>query len=160
MSAGVVAYLQRAEPLLLRDHRACSARDQPGAIRGRLAATRPLWIALAVLMVLTPLGILAAGSAWGEWAPAGFLEPLGTPNQIAAASGQAPPPANAPAGLQRLASFWTAPMPRYAPPFLKSPAFGYMLSAMSGTGLIILVFLFAAGWDSADADVPDESRLH
>jgi len=34
-------------------------------------------------------------------------------------------------------------MPRYAPPFLKSPAFGYLLSAMAGTGLILLVTLFA-----------------
>jgi hypothetical protein len=36
-------------------------------------------------------------------------------------------------------------MPRYAPPFLKSPSFGYLLSAVSGTGLIILTF-FVAGW--------------
>ena len=36
-------------------------------------------------------------------------------------------------------------MPQYAPPFLKSPAFGYLLSAMTGTGLILLVILFA-GW--------------
>jgi hypothetical protein len=36
-------------------------------------------------------------------------------------------------------------MPRYAPSFLKSPAFGYLLSAMTGTGVILLVVLFA-GW--------------
>ena len=34
-------------------------------------------------------------------------------------------------------------MPRYAPPFLKSAAFGYALSAMAGTGMILLVFLTA-----------------
>ncbi len=28
---------------------------------------RKAWIALAVLAVLSPLGILAIGSAWGEW---------------------------------------------------------------------------------------------
>ena len=74
VSAGVVAYLQRAEPSLLRG-------TAPGAIiggKGRTApkngwrATRPLWIALSVLMILTPLGILAAGSAWGEWSPGRF----------------------------------------------------------------------------------------
>jgi hypothetical protein len=32
-------------------------------------------------------------------------------------------------------------MPRYAPPLLKSEKFGYFLSAMAGTGLILVVFL-------------------
>ena len=36
-------------------------------------------------------------------------------------------------------------MPRYAPTFLHSPAFGYMLSAAVGTGLVVLATLFA-GW--------------
>ena len=38
-------------------------------------------------------------------------------------------------------------MPRYAPVFVKSAAFGYLLSAMAGTGAIMLVFLMA-GWIS------------
>lgn len=143
VSAGVVAYLQRAEPSLLRG-------TAPGAADGTAEtaigwnATKPLWIALAILMVLTPLGILAAGTAWGEWSPADFANQVSRA-QIAAASGSQLPPAAAPAGLERLASFWTAPMPRYAPPFLKSEFFGYILSAVSGTGLILLVFLIF-GW--------------
>jgi cobalt/nickel transport system permease protein len=141
VSAGVVAYLQRAEPSLLRG-------TAPGAAIGEVAggwsATKPLWAAIAILMVLTPLGILAAGSAWGEWAPEDFANQA-TRKEMAAASGQHMPPAAAPEGLQRLSSFWTAPMPRYAPSFLKSPTFGYMLSAVCGTGLILLVFLLA-GW--------------
>jgi cobalt/nickel transport system permease protein len=142
VSAGVVAYLQRAEPSLLKSTApgATSTDSSPAGWR----TTRPLWVALAVLMVLTPLGILAAGSAWGEWSPQDFANGAAR-QQIAAASGSLAPPTHAPAGLQHLASFWTAPMPRYAPPFLKSSSFGYMLSAVSGTGLIILVFLLA-GW--------------
>jgi cobalt/nickel transport system permease protein len=137
LSAGVVAYLQKAEPQLL-------AATAPGAggERSERAAMRPLWVALALLMVLTPLGILAAGSAWGEWAPKDFSNPQ-TRGQIAAASANAAPPSQAPAGLQRLATFWTAPMPRYAPPVLKSAGWGYLLSAITGTGLIILLFLAA-----------------
>jgi cobalt/nickel transport system permease protein len=122
VSAGVVAYLQRSEPALLKrtaPHVAEQALSGNGAAAGNL---RPLWFALAALLILTPLGILATGSAWGE-----------------------SPPSPAPRGFRALASFWTAPMPRYAPPFLKSPAFGYLLSAMAGTGLILLVVLFA-GW--------------
>ena len=143
VSAGVVAYLQRAEPSLLKG-------TAPGAASELTASgwstTRPLWTALAVLMILTPLGILAAGSAWGEWSPEDFSNST-VRRQMAAASASQLPPAQTPAGLQHLASFWTAPMPRYAPPFLKSPTFGYMLSAVAGTGLIILVCLLA-GWVS------------
>ncbi len=141
ISAGVVSYLQRAEPSLLAataPHAAQSSARQTAAA----PATRPLWIALAVLLILTPLGILAAGSAWGEWTPEEFSNAAAR-QRIAAASGHRLPPAAAPAGLQRMSSFWTAPMPRYAPPFLKSAAFGYALSAMTGTGMILLVFLTA-----------------
>jgi cobalt/nickel transport system permease protein len=142
VSAGVVAYLQKSEPSLLR-------RTAPGAAglgtQGDLTparSLRSLWVALAALLILTPLGILAAGSAWGEWAPSDFSNPA-LRQEIASASGRQAPPAQAPRGLRALSSFWTAPMPRYAPPFLKSPAFGYLLSAMTGTGLILLVVLFA-----------------
>jgi cobalt/nickel transport system permease protein len=143
VSAGVVAYLQRAEPSLLRSTAPGAASDEGEPSTG-WSATKPLWIALAILMVLTPLGILAAGTAWGEWSPSDFGNQASR-SQMAAASGDQLPPAQAPAGLQRLAAFWTAPMPRYAPTFLKSETFGYMLSAVSGTGLILLVFLLA-GW--------------
>jgi cobalt/nickel transport system permease protein len=137
VSAGVVAYLQRSQPSLLK-------ATAPGATAGGWQSTRPLWVALAALMVLTPLGILAAGSAWGEWAPQDFAN-ASMRHEIAAASGNHAAPMQPPAGLQRLSTFWTAPMARYAPAFLKSPSFGYMLSAVCGTGLILLAFLIA-GW--------------
>ncbi|MGA3186859.1 MAG: cobalt transporter CbiM [Bryobacteraceae bacterium] len=137
VSAGVVAYLQRAEPALLKT-------TAPGAsINDAPSSTRPLWIAVAVLLILTPLGILAAGAAWGEWVPEDFSTPQAR-RQIAAVSGNQAPPAQAPAGLQKLAAVWTAPMPRYAPPILKSAQLGYILSAMLGTGLIVLAFLSGA----------------
>jgi cobalt/nickel transport system permease protein len=139
VSGGVVAYLQRAEPALLKT-------TAPGASVGDSVGwknTRPLWIALAVLLVLTPLGILAAGAAWGEWVPEDFSTPQAR-QQIAAASGNQAAPAQAPAGLQKFATIWTAPMPRYAPPILKSAQLGYILSAMAGTGLIVLAFVGGA----------------
>ena len=135
ISAGVVAYLQRADPALL---------GAPSAAATGWRSTKPLWVAMAALMIMTPLGILAAGSAWGEWAPKDFSNQTAR-TQIAAVSGSMAPPSAAPAGLQRLASVWTAPMPGYAPPFLKSAGFGYLLSALMGTGAMILVFLLA-GW--------------
>jgi cobalt/nickel transport system permease protein len=99
---------------------------------------------LAVLMVLTPLGLLTAGTAWGEWSAEDFADAQ-IRAEIAAASGGHAPPAAPPEGLARLAAFWTAPIPDYAPPFLKSETFGYVVSAIVGTGLIIITFYFI-GW--------------
>ncbi|HWE50999.1 MAG TPA: cobalt transporter CbiM [Bryobacteraceae bacterium] len=137
VSAGAVAYLQRAEPQLLRSTAPDAIESGPDPAP---VTTRPLWAALALFMVLTPLGILAAGSAWGEWAPRDFSDPAAR-SRIASTSSGAPLPGEVPAGLQKLAAFWTAPMPRYAPPLLKSAGWGYLLSAITGTGIIILLFL-------------------
>ncbi len=98
---------------------------------------RPLWVMLGVLLVLTPLGLLAAGTAWGEWGAADFSDPAARQEMTKASLGQAPPAA-APRGLERLSSAWTAPLPDYAPPFLRSAAVGYLLSGMFGAGLVIL----------------------
>jgi cobalt/nickel transport system permease protein len=137
ISAGVVAYLQKSEPSLLE--RTAPGASGAGEAEGSL---RKLWLALAALLIFTPLGILAVGSAWGEWAPEEFSNPA-VRHEIASSSLNQSPPAQAPRGLRALSSFWTAPMPHYAPAFLKSPAFGYLLSAMTGTGLILLVVLLA-----------------
>ncbi len=138
VSGGVVAYLQRMEPNLLRATAPRARTNEESGWR----ATKPLWIALAVLAVLTPLGILAAGSAWGEWSVSDFLHPQ-TRQQIANASAGQALPSQPPAGLEKLALVWTAPFSRYAPPFLKNAALGYMLSAMIGMALIIVIGLLA-----------------
>ena len=62
-----------------------------------------------ILAILTPFGVLAVGSAWGEWSAGDFLHPE-TRRQIAATSGGHELPAQVPAGLQRLARLWTAPL--------------------------------------------------
>ena len=148
ISGGVVAYLQRSDPSLLKSTAPRSIDAQEGisevARRGGWLTTRPLWLGLAVLMILTPLGLLAAGTAWGEWGASDFSDPA-MRQQITAASGHLAPPIAPPKGLERLSSIWTAPFPGYAPPFLKSAEFGYIMSALVGAGLIILAFL-AISW--------------
>jgi cobalt/nickel transport system permease protein len=139
VAGGVVAYLQRSSPSFLK----FTAPDAPGLDGSVRGSTRPLWIGLAVLMILTPLGLLAAGTAWGEWSARDLADPL-VREQIAAASGDQAPPVAPPTGLARLAGVWTAPFPDYAPAFLTSPAFGYILSAMFGSGLIIMVFMIVS----------------
>lgn len=147
VSGGVVAYLQRADPSLLKltapDSREAVEGDREIAGRGWLAS-RPLWIGLAILMIFTPLGLLAGGAAWGEWSPQDFNDPAKR-EEIKAASYNWTPPSSAPSGYERLSSIWTAPMPGYAPPFMKNESFGYILSAIFGTGLIIAAFLLL-GW--------------
>lgn len=137
ISGGIVAYLQKINPALLL---ATSGVDA-GAAGWR--ATRRLWLGLAGLMILTPLGLLAAGTAWGEWGVKDFKDPAARA-AIAAASHNVAPPVEVPRGLERLASVWTAPIPDYAPTFLKSAPFGYILSAMVGCGLIIAAFFVIA----------------
>lgn len=142
-AGGVVAYLQRSNPSLLK----LTAPDAPGeeiSEKSGWRSTRPLWIGLAALMILTPLGLLAAGTAWGEWSAQDFTDPQAR-EQIAAASNNHAPPAAPPEGFARIAEIWTAPIPDYAPSFMTSQSFGYIMSAMFGAGLIILTFLLI-GW--------------
>lgn len=132
LTLGVVGWLQKANPSLL-----FSTANINTTASGGWAVLRPLWVGLALLMILTPLGLLAGGTAWGEWKAAEFQKPEAR-TEMAAVSGNFAPPEKAPQGIERLSSIWTAPIPDYAPGFLKSPALGYALSAMFGAGMVIL----------------------
>jgi len=114
VTMGVVAALGRTDPALLEMR----------------PASKPLtWIGgtLGLLILLTPLGLLASGPAWGEWDPAA----------IKAATGYLP------AGLQKLNGVWTAAMPDYAPGFIKNPYVGYIVAAFTGTTLTIAIVWLA-----------------
>ncbi len=140
VTAGIVAYFQRSEPALLRTtapHVSSGNGLEPTA---SLASFRKLWVALAIVLILTPLGIVAAGSAWGEWSARDFADASGR-SRIAAASGNHEAPVHAPAGLERLSSIWSAPLSGYAPALIRSAPFGYLASAAVGTGLLMLAGL-------------------
>ena len=111
VSAGVVGYIQRTAPELLRS----------GGLRSESASTpRGLWVGVASLVALVPLGLLAVGTAWGEWKIEDF------PGQV-------------PAGLARLSALWNAPLSGYAPNFIHSAPVGYIVSAAAG---VVLIFAF------------------
>jgi cobalt/nickel transport system permease protein len=137
LTASVVAFLQRSDPAVL----ARAAGRGAGAASARAATAtstlRPLWLALGIMLVLTPLGVLTAGSAWGEWAASDFNNPEARREMAAVSLNQAPP-GRAPAGLARWSSVWTAPFAEYAPPYLSGAGVGYVLSAMFGVGLVVL----------------------
>jgi cobalt/nickel transport system permease protein len=124
VSGLVVAYLQRAnQPLLQLVERPGQAAAAEGF--GRL---RVLWVLLAVLIVATPLGLLAPGTAWGEWGSRQLAERgLGY----------------VPQGLAQLENLWGAPLAGYDLPALGNTSLGYVLSGLLGVGLIaITTWLF------------------
>jgi cobalt/nickel transport system permease protein len=89
-------------------------------------ASKPMrwvWAILGVMILATPIGVLAGGTAWGEWSP----------QQLKASLGYVP------SGLARLGPTWTAAMPGYAPAFVRSPTLGYLLAAVAGVALIAVV---------------------
>lgn len=93
---------------------------------------RNILIPVIVMVVLTPLGLLATGTAWGEW---------GT-DEIKGALGYIPQ------GLASMSDKWNALMPDYSIPALGNGQFGaiagYILSASAGIILIsVLIFLMS-----------------
>jgi cobalt/nickel transport system permease protein len=158
ISGGVVAWLQRTNPGLLKTTApGAMDSDEPHQAFG-WAALRPLWIGMAALMIASPLGLLAAGTAWGEWSADDFNQASAREEIAAASHGQAPPE-QAPAGMARLGTIWSAPIPDYAPPFLRNEVLGYALSAMFGGGLLILACLIGGwvtrlGWRNSEHPTP------
>lgn len=86
---------------------------------------RKLWLTLGLFILLSPLGLLATGTAFGEWG----LDQL--PDEVGFI----------PAGLAKFADFWRhSPLPDYGVPGLDASfaqsAGGYILSALVGTVLV------------------------
>ena len=161
ITAGVVAYLQAADPALLRNTSGLAA-DASGGIAGiaswrRLAAT-----------ALDRRRCTDASHASGNSCRrnrVGRMVSVGVGKSQRAKSsceigGKSDAGAAVPTGLQRLANLWTAPFPAYAPGFVKSRAFGYLLSAMFVVGLL-LVFRYlcnASCSGAVERDTQDEAR--
>jgi cobalt/nickel transport system permease protein len=107
-TAGIVAALGRQDSALLE----------------MKPASRPvgwLWVGLGILILLSPLGLLADGTAWGEWSS----------EQVGGMVGFVP------VGMARLGGAWTALLPDYAPPFIRQPMVGYVVAALVGSGVIV-----------------------
>ncbi len=92
---------------------------------------RNLLIGLAVLIIVVPVGLLAVGTAYGEWGAEELEQLVGF----------------IPAGLASISSLWTAPIPDYALPSLGETfldlSLAYWLSAIIGVilsaGVLILI---------------------
>lgn len=97
--------------------------------RGRLS-TRPLWAALIIMIILTPLGLLAAGTPWGEWGVEEVKTLVGY----------------VPEGMQRLAGAWEGVMPGYGMGGI-SNVLAYILSALLGSiAVVTVIYLLGRPW--------------
>ena len=125
LTFGVISFLQRANiPILKINH-----PNVP--LDGEMPARRPLgwrwaFVGLGALVVLTPLGLLAPGGAFGEDAPANL--DLGKYNLRAV-----------PAGLARWSSFWDhSLLGGYGFQNGEHPNIAYIVSAVVGLAVIAI----------------------
>ncbi|NVN89720.1 MAG: PDGLE domain-containing protein [Desulfuromonadales bacterium] len=98
-----------------------------------ISTVKKLWLGLAVLALLSPLGLILpdrfkAGSAWGEWGPDEMEKMLGY----------------VPQGMKKLAELWSAPLPDYAfkgwdKQGLGMQSIAYIASAIMGIAVIVAV---------------------
>lgn len=117
-----VAYVQRVQPGLLSQRAVAAVSSGRSKLRLTVAA-------FVVMIVAVPLGLLAGGSAWGEWGASEIGNRVGY----------------VPSGLNNMESIWRAPFAGYSLPWVSSNAsfaqlaVAYILSAVVGVGMIFVV---------------------
>ena len=125
-TVGILAFVRRSAPTFCLERRS----DEPSGI----TALRPVLILVAGIVAATPLGLLAAGDAWGEWSTEALAALVGyTPSGMAA-------------GWE-----WSALLPDYSAGLLPGWV-GYLLSAVIGVSLLVIVFRLLAGTARRDVD--------
>jgi cobalt/nickel transport protein len=79
---------------------------------------------LFILAIISPLGLLAQGTAWGEWGPEDMTQLLGY----------------VPQGINQAQEWWKAIFPDYTIPYFGEEkifeSIGYICSAIIGSSLI------------------------
>jgi hypothetical protein len=93
-----------------------------------MTTVKKLWIGIAILALLSPLGLIipalfGAGGAWGEWGLEEIKKLVGY----------------IPEGMQKLAELWKSPLPDYTVPGQKQglahESLGYILTAVIGIAI-------------------------
>jgi cobalt/nickel transport system permease protein len=112
------------------------AKTSPGTIySGTTVKLRPLYAVVAALVVASPLGLLAAGTAWGEWGADKIKDVVNGGSALGFV----------PAGMQKGLGF-EALMADYGVKGLPEVA-GYILSAIAGAAFLVIVFKLAGLWN-------------
>lgn len=116
-TVGILAFIRKTSP----DFGVQEATT--GASASKIIA--PVAGLLGALTILTPLGLLAEGDAWGEWGTEDIAEMIGY----------------TPAGMEGWE--WEAMFPDYSMAALPDVA-AYILSAVIGVALLVIIFRLAA----------------
>ena len=139
VTALVVAYLMRVNQPALEMVKHAQIASETNSF----ARWRTFWVVLAALIVITPIGLLAPGTAWGEWG-AEELTRLGL--------------SFIPKGLDQLSGLWSAPMRGYNVPALGNANAGYILSAIVGvliiTSVVWLLSMLITSGKKSSSEVP------
>lgn len=131
ITAAAIAYVAKLSPdLLLRGGNHIARQD--AVQKPFFRRYKPVLLALLVMTVLTPLGLIATGTAFGEFGTDEIKDMLGyLPN-----------------GMARLSDRWNALMPDYSLPLFgngqAASVGGYLLSAVVGIAVVgLLIFLLS-----------------
>lgn len=108
ITLGAYSYIRKSSPEII--------------YKGKSKKMKPLYIMIGILILFTPLGLLASGTAWGEWSAEEFKEFIGF----------------VPKGMQDGFQF-NALMPDYNFGNLKE-YIGYIISAILGVTIILIIF--------------------
>jgi len=120
----VVKYLQKTNIAMLEIYpsKGTAASGLPGT-----GVKRKYWYALVALILFTPLGLLARGTAYGEGSGEDLRSMIGY----------------VPQGMARLGDIWSSIMPDYTVPGLSSrfsaSALGYIFCAIAALAMILAV---------------------
>lgn len=131
VTALVIAYFQRANlPMLALYPPRMKISGE--VVQPAISNFKKVWWALGALIVLSPMGLIASGTAWGEWSPEEIKNMLGY----------------IPKGIGRAAGSRFNFLPEYTVPGWEKTLFqtaaGYIISALAGLTLIFLaVYLFS-----------------
>ena len=98
---------------------------------GVLPKFGPVYLLLVLLVILTPLGLLAEGTAWGEWGV----------DEIASVTTSGEELGYTPQGMTN-GFEWSAFIPDYSTPGVPE-WLGYILSAIAGVALCVVLFKLA-----------------
>jgi cobalt/nickel transport system permease protein len=139
VTALAIAYLYKMDPALIAAERVEKARETVN----RRPAIIYACIGIAALVILAPLGLIATGTAWGEWSAEDIKQRLGF----------------VPQGFAKLEGIWKALMPDYSMSGwggTSGAVGGYILSAVVGiavTALVIFAIFKLITYRRAKSDV-------
>lgn len=132
VTAGVYAFVKKLSPDVIRED-----------IKVKL---KPIYTFIVVLIALSPIGLLASGTAWGEWGA----------DEINAVTSGGKALGYVPKGMKDGFEF-NALMPDYAVNGMPE-VLGYILSALAGVAILIIIFkLLAIGKNDKNNETSTEA---